>query len=69
MNQLQNFIVLYRDRDAKNFLDEPLAFRCFAEDLDHAEEQCMDAYPNCIIGYCYLGNELETALDNYYGNI
>ena len=24
-------------------------FHCTADDHDHAEEQCMDAYPNCVI--------------------
>lgn len=24
-------------------------FHCTADDFDHAEEQCMDAYPNCVI--------------------
>lgn len=26
-----------------------LIFRCWAEDEDHAKEQCMDAEPNCTI--------------------
>lgn len=37
------YIVLYRDAAARP-ADPPLAFRCSADDVDHAEEQVLNAY-------------------------
>lgn len=31
-------------------------FNCMAEDVDHAEEQCLDAYPNCNIVWVNEGH-------------
>ena len=31
-------------------------FNCMAEDGDHAEEQCLDAYPNCSIVWVNEGH-------------
>lgn len=40
---LKTWTVLYRAQDSLP-LDPPEAFVCQAEDMEHAEEQCMDAY-------------------------
>ncbi len=42
------FVVLYRESWMLP-LDIPFAFTCSADDSDHAEEQCMDAYPECEV--------------------
>lgn len=45
--KLATWHVVYRDKGA-----EPLdieVFRCKAEDCEHAEEQCENAYPNVDI--------------------
>jgi len=34
-----------------------LLFTCMADDVDHAEEQCRDAYPNCEISHIWVTEE------------
>lgn len=43
---LLGYVVTYYEADDEN-MDNPLEFRCEAEDVDHAEEQCANAYPGC----------------------
>jgi hypothetical protein len=61
---METYIVLYRD-EGMIFLDEPLGFMCEAEDVDHAEEQCRDAYPNCETVWVYKGDDMAQALSDY----
>jgi hypothetical protein len=68
---MQSYIVLYHD-DEMNFLDAPLGFQCFADDTEHAEEQCADAYKGCDIVWIYYCESLDAgqydnALKDYYG--
>lgn len=51
---LDNYIVLFRD-DSLDALDAPLGFQCFAENADHAEEQCENAYPGCDVVWVWQG--------------
>lgn len=58
MSNLRHFIVVY---------DEPpdadwQFFKCQAEDGDHAEEQCMNSYPECGIVGIYPGENLFDAM-------
>lgn len=64
---MNHYIVLYRDNGAT--ISVPEGFKCQADDGDHAEEQCQNAYPNCTIvwvheGYAY--SMLDHALEDYY---
>ncbi len=61
---LDPWIVLYRDKKAPCFTP-PEAFACRAEDGDHAEEQCSNAYPDCEILWTWLGDS-EDAYADYY---
>jgi hypothetical protein len=45
---MQTYIVLYIEPDLPEGLP-PQAFRCQADDHEHAREQCQDAYPDAII--------------------
>lgn len=45
---LQAYAVLYRDEE-QSVLDPPAMFRCYAEDCEHAEEQCMFAHPDAAV--------------------
>lgn len=63
---LDPWVVLYRD-DSLLPLDPPLAFVCRAEDGDHAEAQCVNAYPGCEVMWTYLG-DAEDAYQDYWGN-
>lgn len=44
--ELHKFAVSYHEEDGDKFR---CIFHCDAEDHDHAEEQCENAYPGCII--------------------
>lgn len=63
---METYIVLYRDKESSP-LDTPLGFRCEAEDSDHAEEQCENAWPDCDVVWVVETDDLSTALDDYYG--
>ncbi len=65
---MKNYVVLYREAD-QHPLDAPLGFQCDAEDTDHAEEQCENAYPGCDIVWVWegpFGVGIQPALDDYY---
>lgn len=59
------YIVLYRT-DYSAPMDPPFGFRCDADDTDHAEEQCLNAYPDCDIVWVWLGDSYQDALDDYW---
>lgn len=59
------WIVLYKDCSCTAF-DPPLAFACRADDGDHAEEQCVNAYPGCEVVWTHLG-DADEAYRDYWG--
>jgi hypothetical protein len=66
---MKNYIVLYRIESIQTPLDTPFAFQAWAEDTDHAEEQCLNAYPDCDVVWVYQcdhGTGTAAALNNYY---
>ena len=64
---MQTYIVLYRDQALLPF-DHPFAFKCDAEDTDHAEEQTLDAYPDAEILWLVQTADVNVALADYWGN-
>lgn len=67
---LRNYVVLFRNSEA-NPLDQPFGFQCWAENGDHAEEQCINAYPDCDVVWVWHGPEgvgIQPALNDYYGS-
>ncbi len=62
--ELHGFAVIHRDAGALpgSF---PECFMCQAEDGDHAEEQCRNAYPESKVLWTHLGTA-EAAYDNYW---
>lgn len=68
---MQSYIVLYREFASAwlHFATPPLGFRCQADDADHAEEQCENAYPGCDVLWVVEGDSLEAALADYYGGM
>lgn len=60
------YIVLYRIESVMLPVDDPFGFRCHADDSDHAEEQCLDAYPDCDVVWVSEGGDYLSALDNYF---
>lgn len=66
---MNNYVVLYRQNDIQNVLEAPFGFQCYADDVDHAEEQCLDAYPDADIVWVWHGAEgvgMQPALDEFY---
>lgn len=45
---MKEFVVLYREQEAQA-QEAPLLFQCHADDIYHAKEQCLNAYPGCDI--------------------
>jgi hypothetical protein len=65
-----NFVVLYRIESIMSPLDPPFGFQCFAEDVDHAEEQCINSHPDGDVVWVWQGAEgvgMEPALIDYWG--
>lgn len=69
---MKSYIVLYREKDSPSELDNPEGFQCFADDADHAEPQCENAYPGCDVVWVFQGGEkvgdYASALVDYYNN-
>jgi len=66
-----NYIVLYRTKEIMDTLHDPFGFQCYAEDADHAEEQCENAYPDCDIVWVWHGVSgigINSALNEYFFN-
>lgn len=45
---LASYVVTYHEEEDV-WGDGELEFHCMAEDAEHAAEQCLNAYPDCII--------------------
>lgn len=63
-DSLATHVVLYYEAgDAGD--DLPLGFVCEADDIDHAEEQCENANPDCDVVFARKGGILADALAEY----
>lgn len=62
---MKTYIVLYRLADNKS-IDPPFGFLCEAEDADHAEEQCENAYADADIVWVWEGDTMADALADYW---
>ena len=63
---MNSYLVLYRIESIMSPSDEPFQFRCFADDGDHAEEQCLDAYPDADVVWVTDRVSIEDALADYW---
>lgn len=71
-NSLKFFVVLYRIKPIENPLEQPLGFKCQAENADHAEEQAMNSYPDAEILWLHEGDSdagMEQALKDYFSSL
>ena len=59
---LKEYVVLFVDRRTPDILE---GFLCEAEDGQHAEEQAIDAYPDCDVVWIEEGTDWQKAQDNY----
>lgn len=68
---MKNYIVLYRIESIQSPLDAPFGFQCWADDTDHAEEQCTNAEPDANIVWVWQGPQrigMKAALADYWNN-
>lgn len=66
MGYQRSYVVLYDRHDIMANGDPPFAFKCMAEDADHAEEQCLNAEPDADIVFVEQTDDLEDAYYGYY---
>lgn len=60
---MEKWNVIYRESDCGP-LDFDV-FVCYAEDMNHADEQCLNAYPECEILWSDTENEVEETVKNW----
>jgi hypothetical protein len=65
---LKTFVVLYRVESIMCPMDEPFSFMCSAENVDHAEEQFLNAYPEQNINIVWVSQTEypDAARDDWY---
>lgn len=63
---MNDYTVLYRIESIMSPLDAPFGFICAADDADHAEEQCENAYPDAAVVWVSEADSYAAALDDYY---
>ena len=64
-NTMEQYIVLYKTSDMLPF-DAPFGFKCWADDTEHAEEQCVNAYPECEILWVVITDDMVAAYTDYW---
>jgi hypothetical protein len=60
---LKQYLALYVEREHPL---EVMGFLCQAEDIEHAEEQCLDAYPTADVVWVEEGTDVEGATKRYW---
>jgi hypothetical protein len=60
---LKPYIALYVERE---YPLEVMGFVCQAEDTDHAEEQCLDAYPGADVVWVEEGVDMDKITQRYW---
>jgi hypothetical protein len=61
---LESYILLYVDPELPAYAQ---FFKCEAENMEHAEEQLLDAYPGVDIVWGECSSDEKQVLFNYYG--
>ena len=67
MNNMKQYIVLYRIKAIMSDLDAPFGFSCSAKDTDDAEQKCLNNYPDADIVWVVSTDMYQEALLDYYG--
>jgi len=65
---MEPYVALYRIESEMKPVDPPQGFLCQAEDGDHAQEQCQNAYPDADVVWTFQGRSVEQALQDYWGH-
>ena len=67
--EMKNFVVLYRIDSIMSDLDAPFGMVVSADNAGHAEEQCVNAYPDGDVVWVFEGKDYSAALEEYYSGI
>jgi hypothetical protein len=67
MSRLRDYVVLLTELHAEEE-DQPTAFRCSAEDGDHAAKQAENAYPGCEIDFVMATASIASAYRAFEGD-
>ena len=62
---MNTYTVLYRNNGIGP-LEQPFGFKCQADNVDHAEEQCLDAEPDADIVWVAATDNYTNALQDYW---
>lgn len=62
---MKHYIVLYRTKSACP-LDDPFGFACYADSIDHAEEQLINAEPDADVVWVSAEPTYDKALQDYH---
>lgn len=54
-SEMKQYICSYNDENTPDF--ESDVFQCWADNEEHAKEQCQNAYPNAFVADVYLADE------------
>jgi len=60
------YVVLYRCENIMAPADPPFSFQCIAEDTEHAEEQCLNAYYGADIVWVVQTEDVQEAYNDYW---
>ncbi len=63
--RLKSYMVLYRN-NLLTELEAPFGFACSADDLEHAEDQCLNAEPDADVVWVIESVSYWDAIDDYY---
>ena len=63
---MQEYVVLYRRDDIMAPVDAPFSFKCWAENTEHAEEQCLNADPDGDVVWVVITDNVDEAYNDYW---
>ena len=63
---MQPYVVLYRNEHLMAPADAPFSFKCWAENVDHAEEQLLNTDPDAEPVWVVQTENVDAALYSYW---
>ena len=66
---MNDYVVIYFE-DGQNADEDPypFLFLCQADDISHAEEQCLNANLDCTIDMVHYGDNCAEAISKHWNN-
>ena len=67
--EMKSFVVLYRIESIMSPLDSPFGMKVSADNAGHAEEQCVNNYPDADVVWVFEGDNYLEAVDDFYSGV